>query len=514
MTLGVDEPFFSDSSYYALWRTYGEWMTSLQEHLWFLFSASIFLRSLEFAVVSMVILFWARLLSGCKRRYWGDVVALTYLLPIVLIAVIIEYCAINLSFRIIGKGDLSFLITFKLITIVSTVIVYGIVLKVVDKAYFAKGWRRAIHFVGYVMVIPILLYVSSRAIFIVPVGIHVYRVISPTIEGETKINTGEFEAAQKLFIQAIKNDSGDIWSSHAHIRLVSVYARQILTLLPDITVDSGIRERLFHYFVHTEPLQRVFKVWRPKGSIKVTPTQLIEFREAILSSYLIAADIPVTNSELDCALRSTAADEGCDELPKEAVTKYVNTPVQRQQLSYLIYERRALRGEPATTDARRYLQFLLEIPFRIETMYARYRTLNLARESETLAYLDDQSRHGKFDRDKIIKGNSDILKYGYKYPHLMLPDAEIEKLSDQELGFYIRQAYLNYLRTEARLLAASHISGESSIIRQNTSLIEEQLNWVAKKYTYIDTPPANHIEQELLQLFGIDNEIVNTSKHQ
>ena len=117
--------------------------------------------------------------------------ALSYLLPIVLIAVIIEYCAINLSFRIIGKGDLSFLITNMLITIVSTVIVYGIVLKVVDKAYFANGWRRAIHFVGYVTAIPILLYVLSTAIFIVPVGIHVYRVISPTIEGEAKIKTGE-----------------------------------------------------------------------------------------------------------------------------------------------------------------------------------------------------------------------------------------------------------------------------------------------------------------------------------
>ena len=57
IVFGVDEPFFSDSSYDAIWSASGDWRTSLQEHLPTLFSASIFLHSLIFAVVLMVIVF-------------------------------------------------------------------------------------------------------------------------------------------------------------------------------------------------------------------------------------------------------------------------------------------------------------------------------------------------------------------------------------------------------------------------------------------------------------------------
>ncbi|OIR07805.1 hypothetical protein GALL_100870 [mine drainage metagenome] len=514
IVFGVDEPFFSDSVYGATWRAGGDWQTMLQEHLPPLFSASIFLHSLIFAVVLMAIVFWARLLSGTKRWYWNDVVATLYLLPIVLIVTIVEYCTVNLSFRIVGDDGPLFVKISWLITMISAVIAYGIVLSVIDKAYFKSGWRRSIHFVGYAVIIPILLFVLSAAIGIVPVGIQVFRVISPTLKGDAKLDKGEFEAAEKLYLQAIKSDSREVWSSRAHIQLITVYSRQILALLPDITVDSGIRARLFHYFVHREPLQRVFKLWRPQGSINVTPTQLIEFREAMLNGYLVAGDIPVTNSELDCALRSTAVEEGCDELPKEAVANYVNTPDQRQRLYYLIYRTHALRGEPAATDARRYIQFLLEVPIRIEIMYARYRALNLARESETLAYLDDKNGIEEFDRDQIIKGNSDILKHGYKYPHVILPDAELKKLSDQEIKFIFRQTYLNYLQTEVRQLAESHISGESSIIRQNSASIEEQLSWVAKENAYRGIPSANARERVLLELLGTDREaeIKNSSK--
>jgi len=172
-------------------------------------------------------------------------------------------------------------------------------------------------------------------------------------------------------------------------------------------------------------------VWRPEGSIDVSPPQLFEFRDAILNSFLTARDIPVTNSELNCALRSTATDEDCNELPKEVIRRYKNTPAERQGLYYLIYRARALRGEPTTADARRYIQFLWELPIRIEIMFVRYRALNLMRESETLATLDDLDRSGNLDRDFLIKGNREILSHDYKYPHLKIPDDEIEKLSER-----------------------------------------------------------------------------------
>lgn len=505
MIFGVDVPFYPDSSYFAIWRAYGDWITSLQAHLWYLISPAIFLQGLKFVVVSMVIVFWARLLSGSKRKYWDEVVALSYLLPIVLVAMILEYCAVNLLFRIIGTNSFLFMIANSLISIILTVFVYGVVLRVINKAYFVKGYRRSIHIVGYVLLIPIILLVLSTANSLAPAVIQFYRIISPTMKGEAKIDAREFEAAENYFLQAIKNDSRGTLSSRAHILLVSVYAHQILTRLPDITLDSGVRGRLFHYFVHTQPLQRVFKFWRPKGSIKVTPTQLIEFRDSILNSYLIAGDIPITNSEVDCALSSTAVEKDCDDLSKEDVASYVNRPEQRQKLFYFIYQKRALRGEPSTTDARRYLQFLMEIPTRIEIMYVRYRALNLARDSETLAYLDDQSRYGKFNRERIIKGNSDILKYGYKYPHLILPESELKKLSDPELEFQFRQVYVNYLRSEVKLLGELHINAESSIIKLNTASMEEQLNWVAKKYTFRDTLPENNNDQSLPKLYGTDS---------
>jgi len=512
ITVGVNEPFSGDLSYYAVWRTYGHWITSLQKFFPVGFSAPIVLYSLKFSVVLLVLVFWARALAGSARRYWADVAALLYLLPFVLIAEIVEYCAFNLTFRMIGEHVLLFEGAKWLITMLSLVIVYGIVLKVVDQVYFAGGWRRVLHLTGYVIVVPVLLFVLNAAFFIVPVGIYSYRVISPTIEGDAKLDTGDYEAAEKLFVQAIKNDVPGVWSAHAHIRLVSANARRILALLPDISGDSGMRERLLRHFVQTDPFRRVANVWRPKGSINVTPTQLVEFREAILHSFLTAGDIPVTTSELNCALRSTAADENCDDLPKEAVTRYVDTPIQRQRLYYLIYRARALRGEPTTIDARRYLQFLLELPIRIEIMFVRYRALNLARESETLAFLDDQDRSGNLDREYLIKGNREIPNHGDKFPHLMIPDAAIEKLSDRKLGFYFRQVYLNYLGAEARLLATSRISGESSLIRQQAVSMEEQLTWVANDAMYRDIPPENRLEQALVKLFGMESEVVNTSK--
>jgi len=88
------------------------------------------------------------------------------------------------------------------------------------------------------------------------------------------------------------------------------------------------------------------------------------------------------------------------------------------------------------------------------------------------------------DRENIIKGNRDIRDHGYKFPHLLMPDAELDKLSDKELGFDFRQVLLNYLRSEARELATSRLVAESSVIRQQVASIEERLNWVANDAMY------------------------------
>jgi hypothetical protein len=488
--IGVDKPFFEDLSYYAIYRTYWHWITYLQKALPNVFNVSLVLLSLKFAMVLLAVVLWARVLAGRTRRYWADVAAFSYLLPFVLIAGIVEYCAVNLTFRMIGDHVLSFAVASSLIGMLSAVIIYGIVLRVVDQIYFARAWRRVLHVTGYLIVVPVLLFVLNVGFYMVPVGSHAYRVIRPTMEGDAKLDNGDYEAAEKLFIQAIKNDATGVWSTHAHIRLVSANAQRILALIPDILGDSGIRDRLLRNFAQIDPLRRVFNVYRSEELINVTPVQLVEFRDAILRNFLTAAgDIPVTDNNLDCALRSTAADEGCDDLPKEGIIRHANTPVQRQRFSFLIYRARALRGEPAKTDARRCFQFLFELPIRIESMFVRYRAINLERESRTLAYLDDLDRRGDLDCDYLITKNREIRDRGYKFPHLMIPDTEIEKLSERELGFHIRQAYLNYLKAEARLLAASYFSSESSLIRQQVASIEEQLNWVSNEIMYKSAQP-------------------------
>jgi hypothetical protein len=401
----------------------------------------------------------------------------------------------------------------------SSVIVYGIVLRVVDQIYFERGWQRVIHVTGYVMFVPVLLFVLYTANYMFPVGFYAYRVITPALEGNRKLHAGDYEAAEKLYYRTIQNDVTRFWSGGARIRLISVDARLILALLPNLSHDSGMRERLHRRLEQTDPFRRVVKVWqvvegwRSKGSISVTPEQLFEFRDAILDSYLTAGDIPVTSSELDCALSPTAVDEGCGELSKEAITRYGNKPVQRQRLYYLIYRARALKGEPTTADTRRYLQFLAELPIRIELLFVRYRALNLMRDSEALASLDDQTRLiGILNRDHLIKANKEIRNQGTKYPHLKIPDAQIEKLSDRELGFLFGQAYLNYLRSEARLLAASHVCAESSLIRQRVASIEEHLNWAANDIIYRDLLPVNRFNQELFKLLGLESEVVITNK--
>ena len=519
--LGVDKPFFGDFAYYTRFLAYNHAITSLEKFLPGRFSGSIVLSSLQFIIVLLVVVFWARVLAGRTRRYWTDVAALSYLLPVVLIAHIVVYCAINLVFRMIGESVLLFAGAVLLIPMLSAVIVYGIVLRVVDQVYFARGWQRVIHITGYVMFVPVVLCVLYTARYMVPVGFYAYRAINPTVEGNRKLHAGDYEAAEKLYERAIQNDVTGLWSGGARIRLISVDARLILALLPNLSYDSGLRERLHRRLEHTDPFRRVMEAWReveawrPKGKIGVTPERLLEFRDAILYSYLTAGDIPVTNSELDCALRTTAADEGCGELSREAITRYANKPAQRQRLYYLIYRARALKGEPTTTDTRRYLQFLAELPIRIELLFVRYRALNLMRDSETLASLDDQNRLlGILDRDNLIKANREIRNQGAKYTHLRIPDAQIERLSDRELGFLFRQAYLSYLQSESRLLATSRACGESSLIRQRVASIEEHLKWVAKDVIYRDVPPADRLDQELLKLFGLGSDVVITNKGQ
>jgi len=235
--------------------------------------------------------------------------------------------------------------------------------------------------------------------------------------------------------------------------------------------------------------------------ISLSPKELFKLREDMIDYYVRDGDVPVTYSELHRAIRSTEPEGNFDNLSKEDIAKYSKTPLLRQRLYYQLYRSRVLQGEPPTTDTRKYLRFLAGLPIRIEMISLRYRALNLMRDSETLAELDNQNRLGLFDRERLIKGNKEVRDMGLKFAHLNISDDQIEKMSDEKLGFLFRQTYLNYLRNEARLLAASHVRKESSLIGQQVTLIEEQLNSTEREVLYRNIPPPDTIEQDLLILF-------------
>ena len=218
-------------------------------------------------------------------------------------------------------------------------------------------------------------------------------------------------------------------------------ARRILASLEELSSDSGVRGRVLRQLVATEPFRQVMDVWRPTGPLNASPARLTEIRDAILNSYVAAGDVPVTNSELDCAMGRAPAAAVCERLPRE-ITEKGNDPFHRYQMYYEIYRERALAGEPNAADARRYLAFLTELPYRIELYFVRYHALNLMRDSETLAGVDDQDRLGFLDTSQLISGNRRVIEQGLKFAHLDLSDSSLKALSGREVGFLFRQTYL------------------------------------------------------------------------
>ena len=234
-------------------------------------------------------------------------------------------------------------------------------------------------------------------------------------------------------------------------------ARRILASLEELSSDSGVRGRVLRQLVATEPFRQVMDVWRPTGPLNASPARLTEIRDAILNSYVAAGDVPVTNSELDCAMGRAPAAAVCERLPRE-ITEKGNDPFHRYQMYYEIYRERALAGEPNAADARRYLAFLTELPYRIELYFVRYHALNLMRDSETLAGVDDQDRLGFLDTSQLISGNRRVIEQGLKFAHLdfirLKPEGSL-----RPRGWVPVQANLShYLRSESRRLSESVLS--------------------------------------------------------
>jgi hypothetical protein len=81
-----------------------------------------------------------------------------------------------------------------------------------------------------------------------------------------------------------------------------------------------------------------------------------------------------------------------------------------------------------------------------------------------------------------------------------MPDAEIDKLPDRELGLLGRQAYLSYLQAEANALKASPFCRESSLTQRQVQLVQEQLDWLAKDVMYRRAPSSDPLQQTILRL--------------
>lgn len=232
-----------------------------------------------------------------------------------------------------------------------------------------------------------------------------------------------------------------------------------------------------------------------------SPVTQLAMREAILSHY-IASDIPITENELECAIRPSPPPEFAGLLSNDQKCLAALGRAQKEKVRETLFRAVALMGEPTTVGSERYSEFLSELPFRIEWMFVRYRLLNLMRESETLGNLDDRCRLGMLDREHLIHANRQIRITGSKYPHLLQPDSELEKMSDDELGFYLRQAYLNYLRGQGKKLSECVVARHSSLVREHSSAIDKHLELVAGDVIYRELPRRDDLEYALMRRFG------------
>ncbi len=498
--VGVHESFFDNPTYDARLAALGHTLEAFGQGLFGL-DASIVLSALSFFAVLTFVTFWARMWAGSPRSYPTEFAALSYLLPFPLIGEILGYAAQNLLYPAIGDSALAFAASAFLFALLVAGVVYGILLKVVRRLYPLTGWQEILHMGGYLAMVPILLTAFNGVACVAPVRFYASRVVGPTIEGRDKLAAQDHVTAEKLFHRAIERDPTDFWSGGARIRLVSTQARAILASLPGLSTDVGLRERLTRRLAKSASTREVLEVSRPTGPIEATSAHLEAIRDGILTEDLAAGEIPVADNELDCALQPTAAKEGCEELPGDVVNRGADGRVARHDLLLEIYRRRALESEPAPTDKRPYVQFLGDLPIRLQLLWVRYRARNLMRESEALANLDEADRFlGAIRRERFVPATGEIPDKGLKYRHLTMPDAEMDKLPARELGFLARQAYLNYLQSEANGLKASPFCRESSLTQHQVQLVQEQLDWLAKDVMYRRAPSSDPLQQAILHL--------------
>jgi len=315
----------------------------------------------------------------------------------------------------------------------------------------------------------------------------------------SELLSNNLEEAERLLNKAIKSDYTNFWSGEAQILLISVNARKILDHYPRLISEYGVRERFYQNLKSNDPLRRALDNWGKKGHQSLSPRFLRKIREDIVNLPIENNDIPITTSEIECMFQGPIIGNDCTNLSQETIDKYLYPPNTRLQLYYLTYRDRALAGEPSTNDTLRYLQFLKELRFRVDMIFLSYRAKNLMRESETLARLDLQDRMGILDRAYLIEANKKIRSQFAKFPHLEMPDEEIEKLSEEELGFMFRQEYLNYLRSEANLLLNSPIYEYSAFLSNHIALIEKQLDWISNDIMYHEIPQKSSIEKKMFK---------------
>ena len=460
------------------------------------------LTASEFVIALSGVAAVARVTSLSRRTWSREVVRLTYFLPWFLSATL----TVSTIERLLAPQFLDHPGLHGLISIALEGLVLAAALVALVVAILRAGSSPTSRRIAFALCCPAL----AATIFIglalaevtVPAAIVFRRVTRPMQRAEQLAKEGRrLDEAERLFQEALTLDPTLYWSGPARLGLAHVHALRMLSAMPVLAYDSDLIRRMGTSAVSDSAMKAALApLNRYSGPDAVPEFVLLEVREAVLDAGVVFGEIPVTESQLDCALneRDTRV---CAVPPTVALRVRESRGSDRRQAMLRLYRELLLASQPdSPSDRRAFAGFLSRLPVSVSWMWSRYEVLNLVRETMSLYEMDLRERFpgpDEFDWRSAVKALRDS---GQKFASLSIGDSSLESMDVEVVIFLLRQSYLNYLRAEAERLASRPLAIESAVLREQLARLSALLDDVAREPVYRQRPERDTYGEELAEL--------------